>query len=142
MGNSLIIGMDARTANIVQVDFSLRRWAQHCQAPISVRICSTVLAPTCMSPSAAHSFTCANPSVVVPVAHLTSSTVPGLAFSHFPTTWTGSTFAPPSATFPGFAYAGTDAQTIFQGGITPRNVPVHAHFSLGPPLNLEKTRKF
>jgi len=80
--------------------------------------------------------------MAVLVAHLASSAVPGLAFSCFPTAWPGSAFAPPSAAFPWFAYAETEAQTMFQGGIMPGNAPAHAHFSLGHPLDLEKTCKF
>jgi len=153
--------MGVQTVNIVQVNFSLRRWKGpalpgtrqrvyplHCAFP-HLRIpfcCSDRLC--CVSPSAAatgsavHSFTCASLSAAVPVAHLASSTVPGLAFLHFPTAWPGSVFVPPSATFLGFAYAGTNTQTMFWGEIMPGNAPTHTHFSPGHPLNLEKTCKF
>ena len=106
------------------------------------------LAPARASPSAAAAgsaegrFTCTNPSTGGPLTFPPSSTVPGLAFSRFPTAWPGSAFAPPPAAFPGFAYAGTDAQTMFRGEIMPGNAPAHAHLFPGPPLNLEKMREF
>ena len=110
--------------------------------------CAAALAPARASPSAAAagsaegSFTCANPSTGGPLTFPPSSTVLGLVFSRFPTAWPGSAFAPPSAAFPGFAYAGTDAQTMFRGEITPGNAPTHAHLFPGPPLDLEKMQEF
>jgi len=83
-----------------------------------------------------------NPSTGGPLTFLPSSTVLGLVFLCFPTAWPGSAFVPPSATFPGFAYAGTNAQTMFWGEIMPGNAPVHAHLFLGPPLDLEKMQEF
>jgi len=99
---------------------------------------ATVLSPTCMSPSAAAagsaegSITHANPSTGGPLTYLPSSAVPGLTFSTFPTAWPRSAFVPPSAASPGLAYAGTNAQVFFWAEITPGNVFMHPHFTLGP----------
>jgi len=73
-----------------------------------------------------------NQSMAVPLASLPSSIVPGLMFSRFPAALQGHVFAPLSATVPQFAYAGTSAQAFFWAEITPGNVHVHAHFTLGP----------
>jgi len=99
---------------------------------------AATLSPAHASPSAAAvgsaegSITHVNPSTGGPLAYLPSSTVPGLAFSTFPATWPGSTFAPPSAASPGLAYAGTNAQVFFRAEITPRNAFAHPHFTPGP----------
>ena len=73
------------------------------QAPSSVRIRSTVLAPTptCATPpaapasSTAHFSTCANPSVEILAAYPPSSAALGPALLQLSTASPGPTFAPP-----------------------------------------------
>ena len=79
----------------------------------------------------AHSFTHSDQSTMGPHVDLASGAVPGLAFTSFPTTLSGYTFAPHSAAAPGSAHAGTSAWASFRAEITPRNALVHAHLSQG-----------
>ena len=110
----------------------------HLTVPAPPPPCAAVLAPARATPSAAAagsaegSFTCANRSTAVLLAHPPSSVVPGLAFSPFPAALQGNVFAPSSSGVPEFAYARRSAQAFFRAQIMPRNAVVHSHFSPGP----------
>ena len=83
----------------------------HLTVPALPLPCATALAPAHTTPSATaagsaeSSFTCANRSTAVLLAHPSSSVVPGLAFLPFPAALQGNTFAPSSSGVPEFTYA-------------------------------------
>jgi len=89
--------------------------------------------------SAAHSFTCANPSAAVPVAHPPSSAFLGLAFSRLSPTSLGHAFAPSSTAGLGFVYVRTSPADTFWAEIMPGNTLVRSHLPPGLPLRLSNT---
>jgi len=113
--------------------------------PGSMCIHSAVLAPACVSLSAAatgsavQSFACMNPSTAVLVAHPPSSAVLGLVFLHLSPTLLGCVFAPSSAAGLGFIYVRTSPTDTFHAEIMPRNTLMHSHLPLGFLLRLSNT---
>ena len=101
-------------------------------------ICASVLAPACVSPSAAaagfavHSFPHMSQSVMIPPPNPPSSAVLGLTLLHFCTTLARTTFVLFFASIPRSAYTGIFTSTYFQGEIMPRNALAHVHFPSGP----------
>ena len=101
----------------------------------SVRIRSAVLAPARATPSAAatgsavRSFTCANLSAAVPVAHPPSSAVLRLAFPRLSPASLGRAFAPSSAAGLGFVYVRNSPADTFWAEIMPGNTLAHACLS-------------
>jgi len=82
--------------------------------------------------SAALSFSWADQSMVDPLTHPPSGTVPELAFSPLSAALPGYVFAPPSTTVLRFAYAVPSAQTGFRVEIMRGNVFAHMHSPPGP----------
>ena len=117
-------------------------WPGIARQPGSVRICSAVLAPTRASPSAAvtgsavRSFTHANPSAVVPVAHPPSSAFLGLAFLRLSPASLRRAFAPSSVASLGFVYVRTSPADTFRAEIMPGNALARLHLPPGLPLGL------
>jgi len=114
---------------------------EHARIPVPTLppLFTRALSPARASPSAAVVgstalfFTCANPSMVGPVAYPPSGAAPGLVFSPYSAAPPGYTFAPSSTAVLWFAHAGTPAQTMFQAEIMPGNAFAHAHFPPGHP---------
>jgi len=110
-----------------------------------MRIRSAVLAPACATPSAAatgsaaRSFTHANLSAAVPVAHPPSSAVLRLAFSRLSPASLGRAFAPSSTAGLGFVYVRNSPADTFRAEIMPGNALARLHLPLGLPLGLSNT---
>ena len=122
-------------------------WPSIARQPGSVRICSTVLAPARMSPSAAAAgsaapfFTHANPSAAFLLAHSASSAAPRTALLHLSAALPQTTFAPPSGTVLGFAHVEEPSGKYFWAEIMPGNVLAHVFIPRAPLDNLD-TYKF
>ena len=99
--------------------------------------CSAVLAPSHTSPSSAAAgstacpFSHTNPSVVVPVAHSTSSTLPGPAFSRLSAALHAHAFARLSTAALGFTSVRSSPKITFQAKIMPGNALACVHLSPG-----------
>ena len=102
-----------RVYEILTSRFFLRR--RNGPASLGMHIRTAGLAPAYVSPSAAapgsaaHSLTCADRSMVDPLAYPLSGVAQGLAFSRLSAALPGYVFAPPSTAVPWFVHAGTPA---------------------------------
>ena len=113
--------------------------AQHQQAPGGVRIRSAVLAPPCVSPSAAatgstaHFFIRTNPSAVAPVTHSASSAAPRPAFLRLSTALPRSAFSPSFAPGIGSVHVRSTPRNTFQDELIPGNALARVRLSPGLP---------
>ena len=105
--------------------------------PIAAPSQAAVLAPACMSlsaapvGSAARPFTHVSQSMAIP-PYPPSSAALGLVLSHLSASLAGPTSVSSFTTIPRSAYAEIPALEHFRGKIVPRNALAHAHFPPGP----------